>query len=191
MKLSCGLYYIKHTSGSGFFLLSSSSVQVTLISGLVFNGIRVFILYDSKDFVETCRSVDKNICHECGLYALNKVPGQGYNLSHQSPHGNVAIALKLDCSYRNLSELPEVPPQTWQLNISGNSIKDLVPLKQPMYENLLILDADSNEISTLEGLAGTAFLDRYNYLSLQSNRISVVRNHLKTFILTCKISTSL
>lgn len=124
--------------------------------------------------METCRKVDRNICHECGLYSLNKQPGQGYNLSHSSPHGNVAIALKLDCSYRNLSELPAVPPQTWQLNVSGNSIKDLIPLKESMYENLLNLDADANEINTLDGLIGTSFLDRYNYLSLQNNHFSGV-----------------
>lgn len=124
--------------------------------------------------METCEKVDKTICHECSLYSLNKQPGLGYNLSHQSTHGNVAIALKLDCSYRNLSSLPAVPPQTWQLNVSGNIIKDLIPLKEPIYENLLILDADSNEIDTLDGLIGTSFLDRYNILSLQNNRFSQV-----------------
>lgn len=124
--------------------------------------------------METCRTVDKNICHECGLYSLNKQPGHGYNLSHQSPRGNVAIGLKLDCSYHNLSSLPAVPPQTWQLNVSGNSIKDLGPLKESMYENLLILDADSNEISTLDGLTGTSFLNKYNYISLQNNRFPTV-----------------
>lgn len=128
--------------------------------------------------IETCKKVDKTICSECGLYSLNKHPGHGYNLSHESPHGNVAIALKLDCSFRNLSDLPSVPPQTWQLNISGNSIKDLSPIKDPMYENLLILDADYNEISNLDGLAGTSFLDKYNYLSLQNNRFSSVSLNL-------------
>ncbi|CAL8122506.1 unnamed protein product [Orchesella dallaii] len=150
----------------------------------VVDDVRVFhytvlgVLKAKKDVVETCRTVDKTICHDCSLYSLNKHAGNGYNLSHQSTYGNVAIALKLDCSFQNLTELPKVPPQTWQLNVSGNLIKDLSALKEPMYENLLILDADCNEIFSLQSLVGTSFLDRYNFLSLQNNRFPLIPSNV-------------
>lgn len=137
--------------------------------------------------------MDKALCHDCSLYALqreghpntspithssseNKNKDENGKSPPNSSNGSgarISISLKLDCSSNNLTEIPHVPQSTWQLNISNNLIKDLSNLKLPMYENLLILDGNSNQVN-LETLAGTPFIEKYNYLNLQNNGFTTV-----------------
>lgn len=84
------------------------------------------------------------MCSSCSLYALQKKEGHHHTSddskgieknshdvgktwsSQQENSAGISISLKLDCSSKNLTEVPPVPPQTWQLNISNNRIKYLL-----------------------------------------------------------------
>jgi len=99
--------------------------------------------------------------------------GEGYPVSHKSSHGTISISLQIDCSSANLTSLPQVPVQTWQLNVSNNFITNVSLLKSHMYSNLIILLADDNIID-IETLSGTPFLEKFSGLGLRNNRISAV-----------------
>ncbi|OXA64407.1 uncharacterized protein LOC118438201 [Folsomia candida] len=161
------------------------------------------VLQARKAFEKTCATVNKSMCSSCSLYALQKKEGHHHTSddskgieknshdvgktwsSQQENSAGISISLKLDCSSKNLTEVPPVPPQTWQLNISNNRIKDLSPLKLAMYSNLLILDGASNQVN-LETLAGTPFIDKYNYLNLKNNGFSTIPTYILTSLNTIR-----
>ncbi|KYM76611.1 Protein halfway [Atta colombica] len=93
-------------------------------------------------------------------------------------------AVSVDCSGMQLTELPEKLPQnTIALNISYNNVcatflDDLST--NPRYEDLREFYADYNNISSINKLEGSKFLDNYAILSLRYNKIKV----LPTYILS-------
>ncbi|KOB74644.1 Protein halfway [Operophtera brumata] len=66
----------------------------------------------------------------------------------------------VDCSYRNLTEMPtNLPPNTVQLNVSYNNITSLQPVSDdPTYDHLRRLILDHNDIPNILELEGTKFL---------------------------------
>ncbi|KAM0737008.1 Protein halfway [Formica fusca] len=91
-------------------------------------------------------------------------------------------AVNVDCSGMQLTELPEKLPQnTIALNVSYNNITVLDDLStNPCYEDLREFYADYNNISSINKLEGSKFLDNYALLSLRYNKIK----SLPTYILS-------
>lgn len=91
-------------------------------------------------------------------------------------------AVNVDCSGMQLTDLPEKLPQnTISLNVSFNNITVLDALStNPCYEDLREFYADYNNISSINRLEGSKFLDNYALLSLRYNKIK----SLPTYILS-------
>jgi len=119
-------------------------------------------------------------CSNCTLFALQKdlekVEGnyyKDYPLSYNGSLGTIALSLSLNCSDKMLSELPQIPPQTWHLNVSLNKITSLAPLTSPHYKYLQGLDADYNQID-INTLKDAPLLKNYARLSLRFNHFNLV-----------------
>ncbi|XP_035724179.1 protein singed wings 2-like isoform X2 [Vespa mandarinia] len=82
----------------------------------------------------------------------------------------------VNCSYRNLNELPEfLPANTTTLHLNGNKIKDLTPLvKNPVYKQVLDLYLDDNLVESIVQLDGSYWLDHFRLFSLRGNKLSDV-----------------
>ncbi|XP_020295692.1 protein halfway isoform X2 [Pseudomyrmex gracilis] len=91
-------------------------------------------------------------------------------------------AVNVDCSGMQLTELPKKLPQnTISLNVSCNNITVLDDLSTNLYyEDLREFYADYNNISSINKLEGSKFLDNYALLSLRYNKIT----SLPTYILS-------
>ncbi|XP_011154131.1 protein halfway isoform X1 [Harpegnathos saltator] len=92
------------------------------------------------------------------------------------------FAVYVDCSGIQLTELPEkLPRNTITLNVSYNNITVLDDLStNPCYEHLREFYADYNNITSINKLEGSKFLDNYALLSLRYNKIK----SLPTYILS-------
>ncbi|XP_031781227.1 protein halfway isoform X1 [Nasonia vitripennis] len=91
------------------------------------------------------------------------------------------FAVRVDCSNIQLIQLPEkLPRNTIALNVSYNNITVLDELSSnPSYDGLREFVADYNNISSINKLEGSKFLDSYAFLSLRHNKIK----SLPTYIL--------
>ncbi|XP_051173191.1 protein halfway isoform X2 [Leptopilina boulardi] len=91
------------------------------------------------------------------------------------------LAVNVDCGGIQLTELPEkLPPNTIALNVSYNNITVLDDLStNPCYEDIREFYADHNNISSINKLEGSKFLDNFALLSLRYNKIK----SLPTYIL--------
>lgn len=92
------------------------------------------------------------------------------------------LAVNVDCSGIQITELPEkLPRNTIALNVSYNNITVLDDLStNPCYEDIREFYADYNNISSINKLEGSKFLDNYAFLSLRYNKIK----SLPTYILS-------
>ncbi|XP_015122047.1 protein halfway [Diachasma alloeum] len=92
------------------------------------------------------------------------------------------LAVNVDCTGMQLTELPDrLPRNTIALNVSYNNITVLDYLStNHWYEDLREFYADYNNISSINKLEGSKFLDNYAFLSLRYNKIK----SLPTYILS-------
>lgn len=92
------------------------------------------------------------------------------------------LAVNVDCGGIQLTELPEkLPRNTIALNVSYNNITLLDDLStNPCYEDIREFYADYNNISSINKLEGSKFLDNFAILSLRYNKIK----SLPTYVLT-------
>ncbi|XP_043282733.1 protein halfway isoform X2 [Venturia canescens] len=92
------------------------------------------------------------------------------------------LAVNVDCSGIQLTELPDkLPRNTIALNVSYNNITVLDDLStNRCYEDIREFYADYNNISSINKLEGSKFLDNYALLSLRYNKIK----SLPTYMLT-------
>ncbi|KAI4495539.1 hypothetical protein M0802_008551 [Mischocyttarus mexicanus] len=95
------------------------------------------------------------------------------------------LAVNVDCSGIQLTELPEkLPRNTIALNVSYNNITVLDDLStNPCYEDIREFYADYNNISSINKLEGSKFLNNYALLSLRYNKIK----SLPTYILSLNL----
>ncbi|KAL2715101.1 protein halfway isoform X2 [Vespula squamosa] len=103
------------------------------------------------------------------------------------------LAVNVDCSGIQLTELPDkLPRNTIALNVSYNNITVLDDLStNPCYEDIREFYADYNNISSINKLEGSKFLDNYAILSLRYNKIkslcSTLILQLPTYILSLNV----
>lgn len=92
------------------------------------------------------------------------------------------LAVEVDCTGNQLTELPQtLPHHTIALNVSNNNITILDDLStNPTYADMREFYADYNNISSINKLEGSKFLENYAILSLRYNKIST----LPTYILS-------
>ncbi|KAI5696980.1 hypothetical protein M8J75_003355 [Diaphorina citri] len=90
------------------------------------------------------------------------------------------IFLNVDCSNRNLVELPRpLPQETTSLNVSNNNISSLEPVvNEPSYQSLIKLYADMNAIKSIDIFEGSTFINQFEELSLRRNQISVIPTYI-------------
>lgn len=95
---------------------------------------------------------------------------------------NLEFIAKVDCSNRGLTKLPmKLPENTLSLNISNNSISSLTALiDNDYYQNIRVLYADDNLITSIVQLEGSKFLENFTKLSLKNNKIK----HIPFYILS-------
>ncbi|XP_015171505.1 PREDICTED: protein halfway [Polistes dominula] len=95
------------------------------------------------------------------------------------------LAVHVDCANMQLTELPKkLPRNTIALNVSYNYITVLDDVStNPCYEDLREFYADYNNISSINKLEGSKFLDNYAFLSLRYNKIK----SLPTYILSLNL----
>ncbi|XP_072398618.1 protein halfway isoform X1 [Diabrotica undecimpunctata] len=90
--------------------------------------------------------------------------------------------VSVECPSSNLHYLPKpLPPYTVALDVSNNSISSLKELNDPSYQQLRILKADNNEITSIEPLEGTLFKSNFEVLSLRNNKIKNIDPYLLEF----------
>ncbi|KAJ8679556.1 hypothetical protein QAD02_015343 [Eretmocerus hayati] len=96
------------------------------------------------------------------------------------------LSVSVDCSNIQLTQLPpKLPQNTMILNVSNNNITTLDELStNPNYEGLREFVADYNNISSINKLEGSKFIDNYAFLSLRHNKIK----SLPTYILTSTVN---
>ncbi|XP_012272897.1 protein halfway isoform X2 [Orussus abietinus] len=90
------------------------------------------------------------------------------------------LAVNVDCSGIQLTELPEkLPRNTIALNVSYNNITILDEMStNPCYEDIREFYADYNNISSINKLEGSKFLDNYALLSLRFNKIKTLPTYI-------------
>ncbi|XP_044583755.1 protein halfway-like [Cotesia glomerata] len=86
----------------------------------------------------------------------------------------------VDCSNNNLTELPKkLPPYTINLVVSHNKIKKLDDIvTNPSYKYLMNFNADYNEISSINILEGSRFVDNFDFFSLRFNKLKSIPIHV-------------
>ncbi|XP_037937961.1 protein halfway-like [Teleopsis dalmanni] len=92
---------------------------------------------------------------------------------------------RVDCSSLGLTELPaKLPENTFSLDISNNNISSIESLGRiPSYQNIVMLYADNNQISSMNDLEGTEFLNHFQRLSLRNNALKKLPEYLLTNVL--------
>ncbi|XP_025420320.1 protein halfway isoform X3 [Sipha flava] len=84
--------------------------------------------------------------------------------------------VQVDCSYKQLSNLPEnLPENTVLLNVTNNNITSIETLiSDHTYKTLRYLYADENKISNILSLEGSTFIDNFLVLSLRLNQLKSI-----------------
>ncbi|XP_077298708.1 leucine-rich repeat domain-containing protein hfw [Arctopsyche grandis] len=117
-------------------------------------------------------------CIEVGMNLVNCscIPVRLELVAGKPPSFSVGV----NCSNRNLKELPEtLPPNTIELDVSNNNITSLKPLSEhPSYENIRRLFADNNNIKSILDLEGTKFIENFQVLSLRSNKLKTIPTYI-------------
>ncbi|KAL1451121.1 hypothetical protein WDU94_003411 [Cyamophila willieti] len=93
-----------------------------------------------------------------------------------SPNRSLIPLITVDCSYRNLTQLPHfLPDNTTTVLALGNQIVDIsLPLTNPNYSHILDLILDYNPIKSLDHLEGATWLKTFRNLSLRGNKLSQI-----------------
>ncbi|KAI4457274.1 ig(immunoglobulin) and lrr(leucine rich repeat) domain [Holotrichia oblita] len=96
------------------------------------------------------------------------------NVFRNSEIEELQAVVEVDCSRRNLTDLPEsLPKYARILKVQRNLIDDLSPLiKNPIYRDVTDLYIDYNLIRTIDLLEGTFWLRNFRVLSLRGNQLS-------------------
>ncbi|XP_023938860.2 protein halfway isoform X2 [Bicyclus anynana] len=96
------------------------------------------------------------------------------------------VAVQVDCSQRNLKEMPtNLPPNTAKLNVSYNNITSLQPVSDPSYEHVRHLMVDNNDIANIVELEGTKFIDNFMFFSITHNKLKTIH----TYVLSNRLET--
>ncbi|CAB3377911.1 Hypothetical predicted protein [Cloeon dipterum] len=123
--------------------------------------------------------IHKQCPPKCSCSESRIVTEKGEN--NQNQVSNIAVAV--NCSYRHLTKMPEsLPTYTTTLDVSHNNITslNLNGLKPDSnYDKLNYINANYNEIKTLQTLEGSEFLKAFEYLSLKGNQISKIPHFLE------------
>lgn len=88
--------------------------------------------------------------------------------------GKLTAYLTLNCSHKNLTQLPRVSNYTWELNASSNYISCLDNLNETWFPKLRRLDITHNWIADLSSITESSFMKDFDMLNISSNRISYV-----------------
>ncbi|XP_063220902.1 protein halfway [Bacillus rossius redtenbacheri] len=122
---------------------------------------------------QTCPRGDSYNC-SCKFARLVTMENQMNQLAH--------LLVEVDCSGRNLTQLPEsLPSNTEVINITNNHVTSLAPLvSNPAYKEVRIFIADNNNISSIMDLEGSNFINSFDILGLKRNNLKT----LPTYILS-------
>ncbi|KAG5863709.1 hypothetical protein JTB14_037304 [Gonioctena quinquepunctata] len=102
-----------------------------------------------------------------------------------------AYSVQMNCSGAKLFSLPvPLPQRTVVLDVSNNNITSLRELSNESYEYLTHLNADNNQIQTINHLEGTKFMNNFLTLSLKNNKIKTIETYLLSNIEFYRIDTS-
>ncbi|XP_075977601.1 leucine-rich repeat domain-containing protein hfw [Anticarsia gemmatalis] len=100
---------------------------------------------------------------------------------------DVTSAVAVDCSQRNLKEMPtDLPCNTIKLNVSYNHITSLQAVSDPTYDHLRHLIVDHNDIPNILELEGTKFIDNFILFSIGYNKLKTIH----TYVLSNRFDTT-
>ncbi|KAJ8972778.1 hypothetical protein NQ317_011630 [Molorchus minor] len=89
------------------------------------------------------------------------------------------FSVAVNCSGIKLLSLPtHLPASTIYLNVTNNNITSLRELSDNSYQYLRHLYADNNQISSIQPLEGTKFMNNFDVLSLRNNKIKTFETYL-------------
>ncbi|XP_076264676.1 leucine-rich repeat domain-containing protein hfw isoform X2 [Rhynchophorus ferrugineus] len=153
------------------------------MSKLTFINENKTFCFTSKDFawfqttallpffqVKRVHEVQKNCVANCtcNMHRLNLSQGK-------LPSFEVAV----NCSGKKYFTLPvPLPPDTILLDVSNNNITSLKELSHPSYQNLRYFYADNNQIASIQPLEGSKFINNFDTLSLQRNKIKLIETYV-------------
>ncbi|CAH0715241.1 unnamed protein product, partial [Brenthis ino] len=94
--------------------------------------------------------------------------------------GEVTNSVAVDCSMRDLREMPtNLPQYTVKLNVSHNHITSLQAVSDDQtYEHLRYLIVDHNDIDSFVGLEGTKFIDNFMSFSITNNKLKTIQSYV-------------
>ncbi|VEN51315.1 unnamed protein product [Callosobruchus maculatus] len=160
-------------------ILSRPEISFNNENSTTCSSAKTFQWFNSTEFLaisqlKLLHELEKNCFGKCTCepYRLDMVMGK-------SP----TFAVEVNCSgvkFENkLTSLPTpLPPRTVLLDISNNNITSLKELSDPSYQYLTYLYADNNQISSIQPLEGTSFMNNFESLSLRNNNIKTIETYL-------------
>lgn len=125
-----------------------------------------------------CRLIEPDVNCTCETARFQMIFSSGLpeeNLKSVDNH-HLLITVAVDCSNRNLTELPRnLPPNTESLNVSNNQITSLAGFNDnDNYQHILRFYADNNQISDIREFEGTPFIKQFQVLYLKNNKLKAV-----------------
>jgi hypothetical protein len=90
-----------------------------------------------------------------------------------------SMTIKVNCSGKNLTSLPDIPPHTIVLNISNNRISNLKRIRtDPNYEELRELHAENNQIVSMHEIEASNFIKNFQVLNIRGNRLTEIETYI-------------
>lgn len=96
-----------------------------------------------------------------------------YHLNHDF------MTISVNCSGKNLTSLPDIPPHTVVLNISNNKILNLKRIRtDPNYQELRELHAENNQIVSMHEIEASTFIKKFQVLDVRGNRLTEIETYI-------------
>lgn len=89
------------------------------------------------------------------------------------------MTISVNCSGKNLTSLPDIPPHTIVLNISNNNISHLRRIRtDPNYQELRELHAENNQIASVLEIEASNFIKNFQVLDIRANRLTQIETYI-------------
>ncbi|XP_023717915.1 protein halfway isoform X3 [Cryptotermes secundus] len=90
-----------------------------------------------------------------------------------------SLTISVNCSGKNLTSLPDIPPHTIVLNITNNKITNLKRIRtDPNYQELRELHAENNQIVSLHEIEASNFIKNFQVLDIRANKLTEIETYI-------------
>ncbi|KDR22774.1 protein halfway isoform X2 [Zootermopsis nevadensis] len=90
-----------------------------------------------------------------------------------------SMTISVNCSGKNLTSLPDIPPHTIVLNISNNNITNLKRIRiDPNYQELRELHAENNQIVSMHEIEASNFIKNFQVLDIRANKLTEIETYI-------------